>query len=120
MGCEEAKESNYPLLLCYFEVNNEEQKDFCIKLRDSYEHDKGIKYEIRSTQTEPFAIKLKIKNFIYDINTSFVNNSKEEIQKTLNDIYNKLDGKYLFYNDYIIFQIQKTFSIIVIIINVKI
>ena len=56
MGCEETKEANYLLLLCYFEVNKEKQKDFCIKLRDSCEHDKGIKYEIRSIQTEPFAI----------------------------------------------------------------
>ena len=56
MGCEETKEANYLLLLCYFEVNKEKQKDFCIKLRDPCEHDKGIKYEIRSIQTEPFAI----------------------------------------------------------------
>ena len=30
---------------------------------------------------------------IYDIKTEYINNSEEEIQKTLNDIYNKLDEK---------------------------
>ena len=93
MGCAEAKENNLPTLLCFFEPENQEQKMFCIRLKDSFQHEKSIKYEIRSVVNEPFAIKIKIKNNIYDINKTFVNNSEEEIQKTLNDIYNKLDGK---------------------------
>ena len=30
---------------------------------------------------------------IYDIQSSYINNSEEEIQKTLKEIYDKLDGK---------------------------
>ena len=92
MGCEQAKEQNLPTLLCFFETNNDGQKEFCIKLKDSFQHEKSIKYEIRSS-VEPFSVKLKIKNIIYDIKTEYINNSEEEIQRTLNDIYNKLDEK---------------------------
>ena len=92
MGCEEAKESNFPVLMCFFQIGNEEQKEFCLKLRDSIHHEKTIKYEIKST-AEPFSIKLKIKNIIHDISTTYTNNSEEEIQKNLNEIYRKLDEK---------------------------
>ena len=92
MGCEQAKESNLPTLYCFFEPGKEEQKQFCLKLRDSYQHEKGIRYEIRSS-IEPFSIKLKIKNFLYDITTTYIDNSEEEIQKTLNAIYYKLDNQ---------------------------
>ena len=93
MGCDEARESNYPLLICFFQVDNEDQKEFCLKLKDKFHYEKPIKYEIRSSQTEPFSIKLKKKNNIYDINTSFVNSSEEEVEKTLNEIYKILDEK---------------------------
>ena len=92
MGCAEAKESNFPVLMCFFQIGNEEQKEFCLKLRDSIHHEKTIKYEIKST-AEPFSIKLKIKNIIHDISTTYTNNSEEEIQKILSEIYRKLDEK---------------------------
>ena len=92
MGCEEAKESNFPVLMCFFQIGNEEQKEFCLKLRDSIHHEKTIKYEIKST-AEPFSIKLKIKNIIHDISTTYTNNSEEEIQKILSEICRKLDEK---------------------------
>ena len=92
MGCNASNDSNYPTLICYFESQNEEQKKYCLKLRDSYQHEKAIKYEIRS-HLDSFSIKLKIKNMIYDIQSSFINDSEEEIQKALKEIYDKLDGK---------------------------
>ena len=67
-----------------------EQKEFCLKLKDSFRYEKAIRYEIKSTN-EPFSIKLKIKNIIHDITTDFINSTEEEIQKVLNDIYKKLD-----------------------------
>ena len=76
----------------FFEPGKEEQKQFCLKLKNSYQHEKGIRYEIRSS-IEPFSIKLKIKNFLYDITTTYIDNSEEEIQKTLNAIYYKLDNQ---------------------------
>ena len=92
MGCNASKDSDLPILICYFESGNEEQKNYCLTLRDSYQHEKPIKYEIRSC-LDSFSIKLKIKNMIYDIQTSYINNSEGEIQKALQEIYDKLDGK---------------------------
>ena len=92
MGCSEVKESDLPVLMCFFQMENEEQKEFCLKLKDSIHHEKTIKYEIKST-AEPFSIKLKIKNIIHDISTTYTNNSEEEIQKILSEIYRKLDEK---------------------------
>ena len=92
MGCNASNDSNYPVLICFFESGNEEQKNYCLTLRDSYQHEKTIKYEIRSS-LDSFSIKLKLKNMIYDIQSSYINNSEEEIQKALKEIYDKLDGK---------------------------
>ena len=92
MGCNASNDSNLPILLCFFESGNEVQKNYCLTLRDSYQHEKPIKYEIRSS-LDSFSIKLKLKNMIYDIQTSFINNSEEEVQKALKEIYDKLDGK---------------------------
>ena len=38
----------------------------------------------------PFAVKLKIKNNTYDIQTEF-NDSEEEMNRVLNEMYKKLD-----------------------------
>ena len=65
-------------------------KEFCLKLKDSFRYEKAIRYEIKSS-TEPFSVKLKIKNIIYDIATDYINNTEEEIERVLNDIYKKLD-----------------------------
>ena len=80
MGCDAAKEQNLPTLLCFFETNNDEQKEFCIKLKDSFQHEKSIKYEIRSS-VEPFSVKLKIKNFIYDIKTEYNTSIKSYLKE---------------------------------------
>ncbi len=92
MGCNASNDSNLPTLICYFENGNEEQKNYCLALRDSYQHEKSIKYEIRSS-LENFSIRLRIKNVIHEIQTSYINDSEEEKQKALKEIYDKLDGK---------------------------
>ena len=53
MGCEETRNSNLPVLMCFFQIGNDEQKEFCIKLKDSFRYEKAIRYEIKSS-TEPF------------------------------------------------------------------
>ena len=90
MDCGETKNSNFPFLMCNFEFDNEEQKEFCIKLKDSCIHQKSIRYEIKKTN-EYFSIKLKLEKNIYNIKTEYINSSDEEIQETLKAIYSKLD-----------------------------
>ena len=92
MGCTKTNEANIPFLFCNIEKGNEEQKNFCLKIKDSYKHSKTIKCEIKASDN-PFFIKLKIKNTTYDIQTAFINNSEEEVDKILQIIYNKIDGK---------------------------
>ena len=91
MGCKEIKGRNYPLILFVFEDKNEEQKNYCIKLRDNFHHKNTVRYQIMSYINSTFSIKLKIKETIYDIQTSF-SNSEEDMKRTLQKIYNKLDG----------------------------
>ena len=98
MGCEETRNSNLPVLMCFFQIGNDEQKEFCIKLKDSCSHQKSIRYEIRESN-EPFSIKLKLGNNIYNIKTVYIDNSEEEIQKTLKAIYSKLDEYFNLKND---------------------
>ena len=93
MGCNEVKDANLPVLMCYFEPNNESQKEYCLKLKDNFHHEQSIKYEIKSTADNPFCVKFKIKANIYDIQKEF-NDSEEEMQKALNEMYKKLDEVY--------------------------
>ena len=90
MGCNEVKDADFPTLICYFEPENESQKAYCLKLKDNFHHEQSIRYEIRSTSTDPFAVKFKIKDNIYEIQTVF-NDSEEEMNKALNEMYKKLD-----------------------------
>ena len=76
MGCNEAKEQNYPLMLCFFIPGNEDQKNYCLSLKDNFKHEKPIRFEIKSMPSVPFAIKFKIKGnkiiFFYFIVLNFV------------------------------------------------
>ena len=89
--CRNAKEPDYPVLLCYFEIGNEEQKNYCLKLRDNFHHEKSIKFEILSRPDINFAIKFKIKNNINSIQEIFIN-TDEAMNQALEQMYKLLDA----------------------------
>ena len=88
MGCDAEKPKNIPSLLCDFEKGNDEQKLYCLKIKDNFRHKKTIRYQIKSA--EEFSIKFKLKGKIYNIQNSY-DNSEEAMNKTLQDIYTLLD-----------------------------
>lgn len=90
MGCDETKDS-YSLLLCFFEVGNEDQKEYCLKLKDSFQYEKPIRFEIKSTPGVPFCIKFKLKGEPEprNIQETF-DNSEQAMNDTLNKIYQLL------------------------------
>ena len=90
MGCQNAKAQTYPLLLCFYELGNEEQKNYCIQLKDNIKHSKPIKFEIKASPGVPFAIKFEIKKKIYDIQTT-LNYGEDIMNKSLEQIYKLLD-----------------------------
>ena len=51
-----------PTLICFFEHGNEEQKNYCIKLKDHFQNEKTINYEIKSIPKVPFLIKIIYKD----------------------------------------------------------
>ena len=89
-GCSNSKDINYPTLICYFEIGNEEQKNYCLKLRDNFQHEKSIKFEILSRPDINFTIKFKIKNKIINIQENFIN-TDEAMNQALDQMYKLLD-----------------------------
>ncbi len=92
MGCNEVKDENLPALLCEFENNNEEQKNYLIQLKDKFRHDKKIRFEIKSMDGTNFSVKFKMKGKIHNIQNDFENN-EEAMNKALLQMYEILDGK---------------------------
>ena len=94
MGCDESKNVNYSALLCYFEIGNEEQKKYCLDLKDHFQHEQPIRFEIKSTPNVPFAIKFKLKGEKepHNIENNF-NNTEERMKESLQKMYDLLDGK---------------------------
>ena len=94
MGCDETKDANYSVLLCFFEVGNEEQKNYCLKLKDSFQHEKPIRFEIKSTPGVPFSIKFKLKGESEprNIQDTF-DNSEQAMRDSLDKMYQILDSK---------------------------
>ena len=90
MGCNDAKETNYPVLLCFFETGNEEQKEYCIKLKDNFQHERAIRFEIKSSPGVSFAIKFKLKGKIHDIQNEF-DSTEFTMNQTLEKMYKLLD-----------------------------
>ena len=86
MGCSEVKDKNIPELLCQFESKNEQQKEFCIKLKNKLENEhkieKTCKYIICSRPEKPFTITLKIKEKVNIILDKF-EDSEEQMDKTI-------------------------------------
>ena len=89
MGCCGGKKDKYPTLICFFETKNEEQKAYCIKLKDNFKSEKIIRFEIKSLQNVPFKIQLKIKNKIHDLQTEY-SNEDDKMNETLQKAYELL------------------------------
>ena len=85
MGCSETKDM--PSLLFVFEPQNEQQKNYCIKLKDSLQPEKSIKFEVKSFKNSNFSIKLKIRGQEHDIENNFDEN---QLQSSIDKIYQLL------------------------------
>ena len=90
MGCKASKDIDYPVLLCFFETGNNAQCTYCLKIRDNFQHEKSINYQIKSEKDMKFSIKFKINNKTYDIQTEF-DDSDETMNNTLNKMYKLLE-----------------------------
>ena len=85
MGCSETKDM--PNLLFVFEPQNEQQKNYCIKLKDSLQPEKPIKFEVKSFKNSNYSIKLKRGGQEYDIENTFDEN---QLQSSIDKIYQLL------------------------------
>jgi hypothetical protein len=89
MGCCGGKKDKYPTLICFFETKNEEQKAYCIKLKDNFKSEKIIRFEIKSLPNVPFKIQFKIKDKIHDLQTEY-SNEDDVMNETLEKAYELL------------------------------
>ena len=87
MGCDESKNA-LPTLLCFFELQNEEQKNYCLKLKDNFRHENPIRFEIKSSPGVSFSIQFRIKGETHKIQTIY---NEEELENSLNKMYQLLD-----------------------------
>ena len=91
MGCNEVKDNkNLPKILMVFEEGNDQQQAYCLKIKENFRYPKDVLYDIKSVINETFSIKLKIKNNIYDIQTSF-NDSDIDMKNALQNMYDLLN-----------------------------
>ncbi len=81
--------SNIPLLICLYESGNEEQKEYCIKLKDNFKHEKTINYEIESKENVPFCIQIAYNTQILDLQKEF-DDSEDTMYETLRKAYDFL------------------------------
>lgn len=89
MGCCGGKKDKYPTLICFFETKNEEQKAYCIKLKDNFKSEKTIRFEIKSLPNVPFKIQFKKDGKISDLQTEY-SNEEEVMKETLQRAYDLL------------------------------
>ena len=92
MGCANTKDVQTPTLICFYEADNKEQKNYCLKLKENYNGNKPIKYEIKQIPQVPFGIKLRKNGKIVDIQKIF-DNREEVMNETLNKIYDLVENK---------------------------
>ena len=92
MGCDESKDANYPCLLGFFENGNEEQKAYCLKLKDNFQHSQSIKFQISSPPGVPFSIQFRVKGQAepFKIQEKF-DSSDEAMKQALERMYKILD-----------------------------
>ena len=92
MGCANTKDVQTPTLICFYEADKKEQKNYCLKLKENYNGNKPIKYEIKQIPQVPFGIKLRKNGKIVDIQKIF-DNREEVMNETLNKIYDLVENK---------------------------
>jgi len=91
MGCCGSNQSDdIPILLCFFESQNEDQKAYCLKLKNQFKHRKTIKFEIKSIPGVAFSIKFKCDGKLTVIQSEY-DNSEEKMEETLHKAYKILD-----------------------------
>ena len=90
MGCGNTKDLQIITLLCFYEIDNKEQKNYCLKLKENYKGNQPIKYEIKQIPEVPFGIKLRIKGKIFDIQKVF-DNRDEAMNESLQKIYELIE-----------------------------
>ena len=91
MGCANTKDVQTPTLICFYEADNKEQKNYCLKLKENYNGNKPIKYEIKQIPQVPFGIKLRKNGKIVDIQKIF-DNREEVMNETLKKIYDLVEN----------------------------
>ena len=92
MGTCQVEENKYPLLSWNFEFGKEEQKLYCLKLKDNFVHEKTIAYHIRCILNREFQISLILNNKTYIIQDIF-DDSDETLNESLYKIHKLLDGE---------------------------
>ena len=93
MGCNETKSKIFlPKLICHFEPGNERQQNYCLKLRDNFNHPRSIRYVIYSMDQVTFSIKLQLKEKLQPrIIQSTFDDSDEAMEDALEKMYQLID-----------------------------
>ena len=85
------KKNVFGSLICNFENKNNEQKNYCIKLRNNIKFPIDIGYEIKSFKEDIFSIQFLLNGKIYLLQNE-KNYSNEMMINTLNKLYNLLNS----------------------------
>ena len=85
MGCSEAK--NIPSLICLFEPQNENQKSYCLKLREQLHPSRDIRYEIRSRLNATFQIQFTVNGQTHTLENRY---DESQMESTVSEIYKLL------------------------------
>ena len=91
MGCNEVKDptQNLPKITCIVESRNEQQKNYCLNLKEQFKPKNTVMYEIKSYPGSAFSIILTIKGQQHAIQTVY---DESELQNSLNKMYQLLDN----------------------------
>ena len=74
-----------PIILGFFEIGNEEQKNYLKELVTKFKLRIPLKFDINSTGNDPFCVKLRIGEELFDIQDTFDNdNIDEDMEKAVN------------------------------------
>lgn len=90
MGCIDASsnENKLPTLLCEFQQGHEEQKSYCIELKNAFKHQKTIGFEIKEGASFNISFVIKGKKTVLQSQPELTD---EEKDKTLQAAYKLLE-----------------------------